>query len=164
MYEVVQIWPGQTVTCLHTISPGHIWTTLYKNLQIGKTQLYNSYLLVNPHKLRPRHGIGTNGSCVQYCKESIGFLGEVFSAYNFLFFYFVFIHFHNYKCKRVLCSREWCKVWIVRSWLLCSGRRKLTACRSHLSNSYWDVKVWWQVLEWQWSAHTKEYWVQILSA
>jgi hypothetical protein len=26
---VVQIWPGQTVTSLHTISPGHIWTTLY---------------------------------------------------------------------------------------------------------------------------------------
>ena len=29
MYKVVQIWPGQTVICLHTISPGHIWTTLY---------------------------------------------------------------------------------------------------------------------------------------
>jgi hypothetical protein len=28
-YMVVQIWPGQTVTSLHTISPGHIWTTLY---------------------------------------------------------------------------------------------------------------------------------------
>jgi hypothetical protein len=28
-YEVVQIWPGQTVTCLHTNSPGHIWTILY---------------------------------------------------------------------------------------------------------------------------------------
>jgi hypothetical protein len=28
-YKVVQIWPGQTVTCLHTVSPGHIWTTLY---------------------------------------------------------------------------------------------------------------------------------------
>jgi hypothetical protein len=28
-YKVVQIWPGQTVTCLHTSSPGHIWTTLY---------------------------------------------------------------------------------------------------------------------------------------
>jgi hypothetical protein len=28
-YKVVQIWPGQTVTCLHTYSPGHIWTTLY---------------------------------------------------------------------------------------------------------------------------------------
>jgi hypothetical protein len=26
---VVQIWPGQTVTCLHTNSSGHIWTTLY---------------------------------------------------------------------------------------------------------------------------------------
>jgi hypothetical protein len=26
---MVQIWPGQTVTSLHTISPGHIWTTLY---------------------------------------------------------------------------------------------------------------------------------------
>jgi hypothetical protein len=29
IWKVVQIWPGQTVTCLHTISPGHIWTTLY---------------------------------------------------------------------------------------------------------------------------------------
>jgi hypothetical protein len=28
-YKVVQVWPGQTVTCLHTNSPGHIWTTLY---------------------------------------------------------------------------------------------------------------------------------------
>ena len=32
MYKVVQIWLGQTVTCLHTISPGHIWTTLYIGL------------------------------------------------------------------------------------------------------------------------------------
>jgi uncharacterized membrane protein len=31
-YKVVQIWPGQTVTCSHTISPGHIWTTLYITL------------------------------------------------------------------------------------------------------------------------------------
>jgi hypothetical protein len=29
IYKVVQIWPGQTVTCLHTNRPGHIWTTLY---------------------------------------------------------------------------------------------------------------------------------------
>jgi hypothetical protein len=29
IYKVVQIWPGQTVTCLHTNSPSHIWTTLY---------------------------------------------------------------------------------------------------------------------------------------
>jgi hypothetical protein len=28
-YKVVQIWPEQTMTCLHTNSPGHIWTTLY---------------------------------------------------------------------------------------------------------------------------------------
>jgi hypothetical protein len=28
-YKMVQIWPGQTVTCLHTNSPGHIWTALY---------------------------------------------------------------------------------------------------------------------------------------
>jgi hypothetical protein len=28
----VQIWPGQTVTCLHTNHPGHIWTTLYNNV------------------------------------------------------------------------------------------------------------------------------------
>ena len=29
---MVQIWPGQTVTCLHTNSPGHIWTTLYSQI------------------------------------------------------------------------------------------------------------------------------------
>jgi hypothetical protein len=29
IYKVVQIWPGQTVICLHTNSPGHIWTNLY---------------------------------------------------------------------------------------------------------------------------------------
>jgi hypothetical protein len=29
IYKVVQIWPGQNVTCLHTNNPGHIWTTLY---------------------------------------------------------------------------------------------------------------------------------------
>ena len=29
---MVQIWPGQTLTCLHTNSPGHIWTTLYIRL------------------------------------------------------------------------------------------------------------------------------------
>jgi hypothetical protein len=29
VYKVVQIWPGQTVTYLHTNRPGHIWTTLY---------------------------------------------------------------------------------------------------------------------------------------
>ena len=33
-YKVVQIWPGQTVTCLHINSPGHIWTTLY-NFRAG---------------------------------------------------------------------------------------------------------------------------------
>ena len=33
LYKVVQIWPGQTVTCLHTNRPGHIWTTLYEGCQ-----------------------------------------------------------------------------------------------------------------------------------
>jgi hypothetical protein len=31
MYKVVQIRPGQTVTCLHTNNPSHIWTTLYQH-------------------------------------------------------------------------------------------------------------------------------------
>jgi hypothetical protein len=29
IHKVVQIWPGQTVTCLHTNRPGYSWTTLY---------------------------------------------------------------------------------------------------------------------------------------
>ena len=33
-YKVVHIWPGQTVTCLHTNSPRHIWTNLYYVTQI----------------------------------------------------------------------------------------------------------------------------------
>jgi hypothetical protein len=34
IYKVVQIWLRQTVTCLHTNSPGHIWTTLYIYIHI----------------------------------------------------------------------------------------------------------------------------------
>jgi hypothetical protein len=37
LYKVVQIWPGQTVTCLHTNRPGNIWTTLYfTNILLGR--------------------------------------------------------------------------------------------------------------------------------
>jgi hypothetical protein len=46
LYHVVQIWPGQTVTCLHTNSPGHIWTTLYitaqKSLDVTQIQHWMS--------------------------------------------------------------------------------------------------------------------------
>ena len=38
-YKVVQIWPGQTVTCLHTISPGHIWTTLYIRIIVRQARI-----------------------------------------------------------------------------------------------------------------------------
>jgi hypothetical protein len=45
---VVQILPGQTVTCLHTNSPGHIWTTLYnlsnwKRRQENRTALHTRW-------------------------------------------------------------------------------------------------------------------------
>jgi hypothetical protein len=33
------MWPGQTVTCLHTNRPGHIWTTLY-NRGINKKSFW----------------------------------------------------------------------------------------------------------------------------
>jgi hypothetical protein len=39
-YKVVQIWPGQTVTCLHTSSPCHIWTTLYNHIMCCRMQVY----------------------------------------------------------------------------------------------------------------------------
>ena len=35
---MVQIWPGKTVTCLHTNSPGHIWTTLYISTQYTEVE------------------------------------------------------------------------------------------------------------------------------
>jgi hypothetical protein len=48
MYKVVQIWPGQTVTFLHTNSPGHIWTTLYL-LQFSCTQ--KCYQITSPGRV-----------------------------------------------------------------------------------------------------------------
>jgi hypothetical protein len=42
MYKVVQILPGQTVTCLHTNRPGHIWTTLYKQFKSNTICLFGS--------------------------------------------------------------------------------------------------------------------------
>jgi hypothetical protein len=44
IYKVVQIWPGQTVTCLHTNSPCHIWTTLYIDRSINRRIVYSSIL------------------------------------------------------------------------------------------------------------------------
>jgi hypothetical protein len=41
IYNVVQIWPGQTVTCLHTISPDHIWTTLYLTMSFPLINVSN---------------------------------------------------------------------------------------------------------------------------
>jgi hypothetical protein len=43
IYKVVQIWPGQIVTCLHTNSPGHIWTTLYLPLSCYLSSLRSKY-------------------------------------------------------------------------------------------------------------------------
>ena len=33
---MVQIWPGLTAACLHTISPCHIWTTLYIKVKCSR--------------------------------------------------------------------------------------------------------------------------------
>jgi hypothetical protein len=43
--KVVQIWPKQTVTCLHTNSPGHIWTTLYlpPNVAVRSVQFFTLF-------------------------------------------------------------------------------------------------------------------------
>jgi len=38
-YKVVQIWPGLMSPDLHTISPGHIWTTLYMFLHFETKNL-----------------------------------------------------------------------------------------------------------------------------
>jgi hypothetical protein len=48
-YKVVQTWPGQTVTCLHTNSPGHIWTTLYYclcPLHVGWLRLHTQNYII----------------------------------------------------------------------------------------------------------------------
>jgi hypothetical protein len=38
LYKVVQIWPGLIVCKLVTVRPGHIWTTLYIN--VNNTHLH----------------------------------------------------------------------------------------------------------------------------
>jgi hypothetical protein len=52
---VVQIWPGQSVTCLHTNSPGHIGTTLYHDILREEGLILfqkNLLLLPIPHLAR----------------------------------------------------------------------------------------------------------------
>jgi hypothetical protein len=50
IYNVVQIWPGQTVTCLHTNSPGHISTTLYnKEIVVLGGRKYEIVLKMQQH-------------------------------------------------------------------------------------------------------------------
>ena len=46
MYRVVQIWPGQTVTCLHTDRPGHIWTTLYSSVKCENIGGFSQLLVI----------------------------------------------------------------------------------------------------------------------
>jgi hypothetical protein len=70
IYKVVQIWPGQTVTCLHTNRPDHIWTTLYIYVYIyyffissrkrglsayfsGMFRIHNTCLWKNVHVQQP---------------------------------------------------------------------------------------------------------------
>jgi hypothetical protein len=47
-YKVVQIWPGQTVTCLHTNSPGPIWTTLYLSVEYWGKSLAQCKMKMDP--------------------------------------------------------------------------------------------------------------------
>jgi hypothetical protein len=50
--KVVQIWPGQTVTCLHTNRPGHIWTHLVSLTTLHiYSSLHSRYAAVILHSL-----------------------------------------------------------------------------------------------------------------
>jgi hypothetical protein len=69
-YKVVQIWPGQTVTCLHTNSPGHIWTILYnhKFFRYSKIVMYLFHCFSrNPY----RYSVEPWGAA-ERCLSSIG--------------------------------------------------------------------------------------------
>ena len=53
---MVQIWPGQTVTCLHTNNPGHIWTTLY-NLALQALNHIDSLKFLYPSLIVTGHSV-----------------------------------------------------------------------------------------------------------
>jgi hypothetical protein len=99
-YKVVQIWPGQTVTCLHTISPGHIWTTLYFHCS-------TSFLLLSPKgtslwrlglQAKRSYMVATLGTCLTHLtlkvaadwKEQIKFVEYLLYVDWGLLFKFVF--------------------------------------------------------------------------
>jgi hypothetical protein len=65
IYKVVQIWPGQTGTCLLTISPGHIWTTLY----IDKISNHESF---SQHDRKKARRTQRATSCGHASKQSWG--------------------------------------------------------------------------------------------
>jgi hypothetical protein len=60
IYKVVQIWQGQTVTCLHTNRPGHIWTTFYIYIYVyiyiyKVVQIWQGQTVTCLHTNRPGH-------------------------------------------------------------------------------------------------------------
>jgi hypothetical protein len=76
IYKVVQIWPGQTVTCLHTNSPGHIWTTLYM------------------HTYTHTHTCG--GVLMWFIPSSNRFFFFFFFIFFFFFFFFLVFFFFSF--------------------------------------------------------------------
>ena len=90
VYKVVQIWPGQTVTCLHTNSPGHIWTTLYYMVRARST-CYSQLLI----SLRTIHS-NINTYTVFQCVILQSLLALIIVIVFYCHFFFVLVQqFHN---------------------------------------------------------------------
>ena len=95
-YKVVQIWPGQTVACLHTNSPGHIWTTLYFN-QFNIIR-YSDILVTVNYLLK----LSTNYDCPEK-----GWSTETSSRFINSMFFIRCAKFQN-VIMRVISSTECC--------------------------------------------------------
>ena len=59
---MVQVWLGQTVTCWHTNSPGHIWATLY-TIMFAFSSFYGGSLLMACLYCRKMFVVCVNKKC-----------------------------------------------------------------------------------------------------
>jgi hypothetical protein len=99
IYKVVQIWPGQTVTCLHTNSPGHIWTTLYIYIYIYSVCVCVYVKGMNLQKNRKNEVI-KNGLVLRR-KSKISPLAVFYDWYVLWFILFVPVS-HVSRAKQIL--------------------------------------------------------------
>jgi hypothetical protein len=124
MYKVVQIWPGQTVTCLHTNRPGYIWTTLYLGGYISwvtmtKSNILQAFFFINTEskeywKNKVMKACALKMRDFIWHSETTTFIKMWHNSLSFrmreIFWIYVIFYFEEH-CFPAYNTPHWCRNW-----------------------------------------------------